>query len=281
MAIDSQPTASDADISSVQELAKTIRESVQRVIVGKSETIDIAVLALLCRGHVLLEDVPGTGKTTLAKALAASLDCQFGRIQFTPDLVPGDEGEADVHLVLREHVFDHVAVDVGEAALEAVVVVGEAFVIEAQEVEHGCVEIVDGRDIDRGFVAEFVGGAVAEGRLDAGSGEPGGEAGGIVIAAAGAFLKGGHAAELGAPDDERVLEQAALFEISEQGGGGLIEDGTVFGGLRFQCFVPVPVADAFSAGLVGAVEKLDEAHAFFDQPPSEDAVFCEGGFQGI
>ncbi len=99
MAIESQPkeaSTSDApeagrtDVSSVQKLATEIRESVQRVIVGKSETIDLAVLALLCRGHVLLEDVPGTGKTTLAKAVAASLDCQFGRIQFTPDLVPAD-----------------------------------------------------------------------------------------------------------------------------------------------------------------------------------------------
>ena len=78
------------DASSVQKLATDVRDSVQRVIVGKSETIDIAVLSLLCRGHLLLEDVPGTGKTTLAKALAASLDCDFGRIQFTPDLVPAD-----------------------------------------------------------------------------------------------------------------------------------------------------------------------------------------------
>ena len=78
------------DASSVQKLATDIRDSVQRVIVGKSETIDIAVLSLLCRGHLLLEDVPGTGKTTLAKALSASLDCDFGRIQFTPDLVPAD-----------------------------------------------------------------------------------------------------------------------------------------------------------------------------------------------
>ena len=78
------------DAVSVQKLATDIRDSVQRVIVGKSETIDIAVLSLLCRGHLLLEDVPGTGKTTLAKALSASLDCDFGRIQFTPDLVPAD-----------------------------------------------------------------------------------------------------------------------------------------------------------------------------------------------
>jgi MoxR-like ATPase len=99
LAIESQPKESlsedapgtnNADILAVQRLSTGIRESVQRVIVGKSETIDLAVLALLCRGHVLLEDVPGTGKTTLAKALAASLDCQFGRIQFTPDLVPAD-----------------------------------------------------------------------------------------------------------------------------------------------------------------------------------------------
>ena len=99
MAIESQPKeastsdvpeAGRTDVPSVQKLATEIRESVQRVIVGKSETIDLVVLALLCRGHVLLEDVPGTGKTTLAKAVAASLDCQFGRIQFTPDLVPAD-----------------------------------------------------------------------------------------------------------------------------------------------------------------------------------------------
>ncbi|MCZ6538327.1 MAG: MoxR family ATPase [Chloroflexi bacterium] len=86
---DAQPAGS-TDVSSVQQLATEIRESVQLVIVGKSETIDLAVVALLCRGHVLLEDVPGTGKTTLAKALAATLDCRFGRIQFTPDLVPAD-----------------------------------------------------------------------------------------------------------------------------------------------------------------------------------------------
>lgn len=77
-------------VEQVKKLADAVRENIQRVIVGKPDTIDLAILALLCRGHVLIEDVPGTGKTTMAKAFAASLDCDFNRIQFTPDLVPGD-----------------------------------------------------------------------------------------------------------------------------------------------------------------------------------------------
>lgn len=71
-------------------LASAVRENVQKVIVGKPDAIDLAIVALLSRGHALIEDVPGTGKTTMAKALAASLGCDFHRIQFTPDLVPGD-----------------------------------------------------------------------------------------------------------------------------------------------------------------------------------------------
>ena len=78
------------EIASVQRLALNVRENVQRVIIGKSDAIDLALIALLTRGHVLVEDVPGTGKTTMAKALADSLDCEFKRIQFTPDLVPAD-----------------------------------------------------------------------------------------------------------------------------------------------------------------------------------------------
>ena len=75
---------------SVQEMAARLRESVQRVIVGKDEVIDLAIVALLCRGHVLIEDVPGIGKTMMAKALAQSLGCTFTRIQYTPDLMPTD-----------------------------------------------------------------------------------------------------------------------------------------------------------------------------------------------
>lgn len=77
-------------MSSIQAFASHIRENVQNIIVGKQQSIDMIAVALLCRGHVLIEDVPGTGKTTLAKALAASLDCDFRRVQFTPDLVPAD-----------------------------------------------------------------------------------------------------------------------------------------------------------------------------------------------
>src|SRR3989454_7330340 len=78
------------EIRQVQEAARSIRQNVGRVIVGKEEVIDLLMAALLCEGHVLIEDVPGIGKTTLAKALARSLGCSFQRIQFTPDLLPSD-----------------------------------------------------------------------------------------------------------------------------------------------------------------------------------------------
>jgi MoxR-like ATPase len=74
----------------IQDLAQRLRENVQKVIVGKDEPINLALTAVLCEGHILLEDVPGIGKTTLARALAASLGCSFRRLQFTPDLLPSD-----------------------------------------------------------------------------------------------------------------------------------------------------------------------------------------------
>ena len=68
----------------------SIVSNVERVIQGKPEVIQLALLCLLAEGHLLIEDVPGVGKTSLAKALAASIDCTFGRMQFTPDLLPSD-----------------------------------------------------------------------------------------------------------------------------------------------------------------------------------------------
>jgi MoxR-like ATPase len=78
------------EVRQVQDMARAVRQSVGHVIVGKEEVIDLLLVALLCEGHVLFEDVPGIGKTTMAKALARSLGCSFQRIQFTPDLLPSD-----------------------------------------------------------------------------------------------------------------------------------------------------------------------------------------------
>jgi MoxR-like ATPase len=76
--------------NSISSVAARLRANIQNVIVGKADIIDLALVALLCEGHVLIEDVPGIGKTTLAKAIARSLNCTFKRIQFTPDLLPSD-----------------------------------------------------------------------------------------------------------------------------------------------------------------------------------------------
>ena len=77
-------------MESVQAISQRLVENVERVIVGKRDSVRLAVVALLCQGHLLIEDVPGTGKTMLAKSISRSLGCQFRRIQFTPDMLPSD-----------------------------------------------------------------------------------------------------------------------------------------------------------------------------------------------
>jgi MoxR-like ATPase len=86
------------DPNQIIETANRLREQVHRVVVGQDHVVNLVLTAMLAEGHVLLEGVPGTAKTLLARAVAATLDVEFGRIQFTPDLMPGD--------VLGTNLFD-------------------------------------------------------------------------------------------------------------------------------------------------------------------------------
>jgi len=81
---------SSAAAAALHDVASRVKENIERVIVGKSEVIDLVLVALFSDGHILIEDVPGIGKTTLAKAIARSIGCEFRRIQFTPDVMPSD-----------------------------------------------------------------------------------------------------------------------------------------------------------------------------------------------
>ena len=80
----------NSDIARIAATGNKVKESVGRVIVGKNDVVELAIIALLCEGHLLIEDVPGIGKTMLAKSIARSLGCSFRRIQCTPDLLPSD-----------------------------------------------------------------------------------------------------------------------------------------------------------------------------------------------
>jgi len=77
-------------MTDVKQFGEGIINNLEKVIVGKSQSVELVVIGLLCQGHVLIEDVPGVGKTVLARSLARSLDCTFNRIQFTPDMLPSD-----------------------------------------------------------------------------------------------------------------------------------------------------------------------------------------------
>ncbi|GAB4529660.1 MAG: MoxR family ATPase [Anaerolineales bacterium] len=93
-------------MSLVQDFAQKLIANIENVIVGKRETVEMAVIGLLCEGHLLIEDVPGVGKTMLARSLAKSLGCTFRRIQFTPDMLPSDvTGVSIFNQVSREFEF--------------------------------------------------------------------------------------------------------------------------------------------------------------------------------
>ena len=94
------------DISKVQKFSSKIVDNLEKVIVGKHQTIEMVVIGLLSQGHLLIEDVPGVGKTMLARSLAKSLECSFRRIQFTPDMLPSDvTGVSMFNQISREFEF--------------------------------------------------------------------------------------------------------------------------------------------------------------------------------
>lgn len=87
---DTRQQMADVQVVDVRGLSQRLAQNVEQVIVGKHNEVQLTLMSLLCQGHVLVEDVPGVGKTMLAKAIARSLGCTFKRIQFTPDLLPTD-----------------------------------------------------------------------------------------------------------------------------------------------------------------------------------------------
>lgn len=96
----------EVKIDAVQNFAQKVKGNLEKVIVGKESAIEQVVIGLLCQGHLLIEDVPGVGKTMLARSLAKSLGCTFSRIQFTPDMLPSDvTGVSIFNQVTREFEF--------------------------------------------------------------------------------------------------------------------------------------------------------------------------------
>jgi len=96
----------DLDISKIQIFKDRIQSNLEQVIIGKNDALELAILGLLCQGHLLIEDVPGVGKTMLARSLARSIGCSFSRIQFTPDMLPSDiTGVSIFNQVTRQFEF--------------------------------------------------------------------------------------------------------------------------------------------------------------------------------
>lgn len=92
-------------MTDVKEFGERLIGNLERVIVGKRHALELVVIGLLCQGHILIEDVPGVGKTMLARSLAKSLDCSFSRIQFTPDMLPSDVTGVSIYNQ-QKHLFE-------------------------------------------------------------------------------------------------------------------------------------------------------------------------------
>ena len=96
------------NVNQIQLFGQKLKDNLSKVIIGKNETITLTIIGFLCQGHLLIEDVPGVGKTMLARSLAKSLGCSFKRIQFTPDMLPSDvTGVSIYNQSTKEFEFRH------------------------------------------------------------------------------------------------------------------------------------------------------------------------------
>ena len=155
----------------------------------------------------------------------------------------------------------------------------EPLMVEPEEVENRGVEVIEQVDILHGSAPQFVGRSMADTSLHSSARQPASEAVRIVVSPASTLLEERHAPELGAPDDECFLEQAARFQVFDQGRHRLVEDFTMDVILFFQFVMTIPVE--LAAAGVGTIEELHEADAPLDEAPSQDAVACECGLRGI
>ena len=168
---------------------------------------------------------------------------------------------------------DDIAGYVGETEVAPIVAIGQFFVIDAEQMQDGRVQIIDADAIDDGLVSEFVGLAVTGAGLDAATGEPGGESMRIVVSAGASLLDDGQTAEFAVADDQRRLEQAALFEIGKKAGNRRIGLGREAAVVLDDVGVAVPASLVFHPATVD----LNETHAALHQPPGHEHLASEMG----
>lgn len=171
-----------------------------------------------------------------------------------------------------EDAVQHPTVHIGQAEVPTAGAEGELFVIDTEEVEHGGPEVVEGRDLFDGVIAEVIGGPRDAATPHTSPGEPDTEPEGVVIAAIGPLGERG-ASEFTGPDDDGFLEQAALGEVGEQAGDGLINLPGHLGMPGAQSAVLIPrVADLPQLGGAGQAREFDEPDSPFDKSPGEEAL---------
>lgn len=133
-----------------KEKLQKIRQNIGKILVGRPETIDLLMTALLCEGHVLIEDVPGVGKTTLAQAFARSLDLSFKRIQFTPDVLPSDITGYHLYQLEKNEMVYH------EGAIMSQIILADEINRSSPKTQSSLLEVMEERQVTVDGVTRLV-----------------------------------------------------------------------------------------------------------------------------